>query len=207
MQGKVKTMQKASKGRFGYFRYERMRRLLLTIITVLLPAAVFVAGIIVYGTEKNLLTVISLVLVIPFAMAFVSLVMVYTHSSIPEEEYREIEEHAGTLTMAYELYVTHETASTMVDAFAICGNTVVGLVTEKKGDPKFTADYIKKVLRSNGIGSSVTLMTDRRHFLERLDSMNEHSESLRDVKFKPDSRYPDYDLEQTIWMFLTQISL
>lgn len=200
-------MQKATKGQFGYFRYERMRRLLITIITVLFPAAVFVAGIIVYGTEKNLLTVIALVLVIPFAMAFVSLVMVYTHSSISEEEYKEIEEHAGTLTMAYELYVTHETASTMVDAFAICGNTVVGLVTEKKGDPKFTADYIKKVLRSNGIGSNVALMTDRKHFLERLDSMNEHSESLRDVKFKPDSRYPDYDLEQTIWIFLTQISL
>ena len=200
-------MQKATKGQFGYFRYERMRRLLITIITVLFPAAVFVAGIIVYGTERNLLTVIALVLVIPFAMAFVSLVMVYTHSSISEEEYKEIEEHAGTLTMAYELYVTHETASTMVDAFAICGNTVVGLVTEKKGDPKFTADYIKKVLRSNGIGSNVALMTDRKHFLERLDSMNEHSESLRDVKFKPDSRYPDYDLEQTIWMFLTQISL
>ena len=200
-------MQKATKGQFGYFRYERMRRLLITIITVLFPAAVFVAGIIVYGTERNLLTVIALVLVIPFAMAFVSLVMVYTHSSISEEEYKEIEEHAGTLTMAYELYVTHETASTMVDAFAICGNTIVGLVTEKKGDPKFTADYIKKVLRSNGIGSNVALMTDRKHFLERLDSMNEHSESLRDVKFKPDSRYPDYDLEQTIWMFLTQISL
>lgn len=200
-------MQKATKGQFGYFRYERMRRLLITIITVLFPAAVFVAGIIVYGTERNLLTVIALVLVIPFAMAFVSLVMVYTHSSISEEEYKEIEEHAGTLTMAYELYVTHETASTMVDAFAICGNTVVGLVTEKKGDPKFTADYIKKVLRSNGIGSNVALMTDRKHFMERLDSMNEHSESLRDVKFKPDSRYPDYDLEQTIWIFLTQISL
>lgn len=200
-------MQKATKGQFGYFRYERMRRLLITIITVLFPAAVFVAGIIVYGTERNLLTVIALVLVIPFAMAFVSLVMVYTHSSIPEDEYKEIEKHAGTLTMAYELYVTHETASTMVDAFAICGNTVVGLVTEKKGDPKFTADYIKKVLRSNGIGSNVALMTDQKHFLERLDSMNEHSESLRDVKFKPDSRYPDYDLEQTIWIFLTQISL
>ena len=200
-------MQKATKGQFGYFRFERMRRLLITIITVLFPAAVFVAGIIVYGTERNLLTVIALVLVIPFAMAFVSLVMVYTHSSIPEDEYKEIEEHAGTLTMAYELYVTHETASTMVDAFAIWGNTVVGLVTEKKGDPKFTADYIKKVLRSNGIGSNVALMTDRKHFLERLDSMNEHSESLRDVKFKPDSRYPDYDLEQTIWILLTQISL
>ena len=200
-------MQKATKGQFGYFRYETMRRLLITIITVLFPAAVFMAGIIVYGTERNLLTVIALVLVIPFAMAFVSLVMVYTHSSISEEEYKEIEEHAGTLTMAYELYVTHETASTMVDAFAICGNTVVGLVTEKKGDPKFTADYIKKMLRSNGIGSNVALMTDRKHFLERLDSMNEHSESLRDVKFKPDSRYPDYDLEQTIWIFLTQISL
>ena len=200
-------MQKASKGQFGYFRYERIRRLIITIITVLLPATIFVAGIIAYGTEKNLLTVMALVLVIPFAMAFVSLIMVCTHSSIPEDVHREIEEHAGSLTMAYELYVTHETASTMVDAFAICGNTVVGLVTEKKGDPKFTADYIKKVLRSNGIGANVSLMTDRKHFLERLDSMNEHEESLRDVKFKPDSRYPDYDLEQTIWMFLTQISL
>jgi hypothetical protein len=200
-------MQKVSKGQYGYFRYERKRRLVITILLFLIPALVFLVGILMFGSQKNLLTVLALVLVIPFAMAFVSLVMVYTHSSIPEEEYREIEEHAGTLTMAYELYVTHEEASTMVDAFAICGNTVVGLVTDKKGDPKFTADYIKKVLRANGIGSNVTLMTDRKHFIERLDSMNEHAGSLRDVKFKPDSRYPDYDLEQTIWIFLASISL
>lgn len=200
-------MQKVSKGEYGYFRYERKRRLLITILSFLLPALIFLAGILIYGSEKSLLTVLALVLVIPFAMAFVSLVMVFTHASIPEEEYREIEEHAGTLTMAYELYVTHEKASTMVDAAAICGNTVVGLVTDKKGDPKFTADYIKKVLRSNGISGSVTLMTDKKHFIERLDSMNDHADSLRDVKFRPDSRYPDYDLEQTIWMFLVSISL
>lgn len=200
-------MQKVTKGQFGYFRYERTRRLLITILTILLPATIFVAGILIYGSEKNLLTVLSLVLVIPFAMAFVSLIMVYTHKSIPEDLYREVEDHAGTLMTVYELYVTHEEASTMVDAAAICGNTVVGLVTEKRGDPKFTADYIKKVLRSNGIGSNVTLMTDRKHFIERLDTMNEHADTLRDVKFKPDSRYPDYDIEQTIWMFLTQISL
>lgn len=200
-------MQKVSKGEYGYFRYERKRRLLITILSFLLPALIFLAGILIYGSEKSLLTVLALVLVIPFAMAFVSLVMVFTHASIPEEEYREIEEHAGTLTMAYELYVTHEKASTMVDAFAICGNTVVGLVTDKKGDPKFTADYVKKVLRSNGISGSVTLMTDKKHFIERLDSMNDHADSLRDVKFRPDSRYPDYDLEQTIWMFLVSISL
>ncbi len=200
-------MQKVSKGEYGYFRYERKRRLLITILSFLLPALIFLAGILIYGSEKSLLTVLALVLVIPFAMAFVSLVMVFTHASIPEEEYREIEEHAGTLTMAYELYVTHEKASTMVDAAAICGNTVVGLVTDKKGDPKFTADYVKKVLRSNGISGSVTLMTDKKHFIERLDSMNDHADSLRDVKFRPDSRYPDYDLEQTIWMFLVSISL
>ena len=64
-------MQKATKGQFGYFRYERMRRLLITIITVLFPAAVFVAGIIVYGTERNLLTVIALVLGIPESKGFI----------------------------------------------------------------------------------------------------------------------------------------
>ena len=36
-------------------------------------------------------------------------------------------------------------------------------------------------------------------FLERLDSMNEHKESLRNgIKFTPDERYPDLSREELI---------
>ena len=110
--------------------------------------------------------------------------------------------------MAYELYVTHEKASTYVDAVAICGNNVVGFVSDPKADAAFTQEYIKKTLRSAGYSVNVNLMTNRDKFIERMDSLNEHAESLREgISFRPDSRYPDYNREEVIWAILTEISL
>ena len=141
-------------------------------------------------------------------MSLVSVIMVFLHDSLPEEEYREISSHTGSLLMAYELYVTHEKASTYVDACAICGNNVVGFVSNPKADAAFTQEYIKKTLRGAGYSVNVNLMTNREKFIERMDSLNEHADSLREgIAFRPDSRYPDYNREEVIWTILTEISL
>ena len=199
---------KASKGERGYFRYERRRRALITAGLLLLPVIILVTGILLTGTTKNLFTVIGLVSMIPFALALTNAVPVFLHKSLPDEEYDAIRAHEGTLLMAYELFVTHSKASTMVDAFAICGGNVVGYVSERSGDPKFTQDYVKRALRSAGHSADVKLMTDLRAFLARMDSLNEHAESIRkDFTYRPDPAYPDYNGEELIWNTLAQISL
>ena len=96
-------MTKASKGEYGYFRYERKRRLLITLALLLVPVTLFLIGFFVFGTEKNILLVFSMVTVIPFAMGVTGTVAVFLQKSIPEDVYQMIREHEGSLTMAYEL--------------------------------------------------------------------------------------------------------
>ncbi len=201
-------MLKAKKGEFGYFSYERWRRFLVTLILFAIPMLILISGIIYSGSEKNILTVVAIVGLIPFSMSFVSLIMVFLHHSISKEEYDAISPHEGSLTMAYELYVTNEAHSTMVDSIAVCGNTIVGFVTDKKGDMRFTQSYIEKILRANGFHVTVNLMDNLSHYLERLDSMNAHADSLRkDIPYTPDPKYPDYSREELVWHTLLQISL
>ncbi|MDO4803215.1 MAG: hypothetical protein Q4A32_00145 [Lachnospiraceae bacterium] len=201
-------MKKAGKGEYGYFRSERRKRSVVFVLMLAIPAIFMIIGILLNGTVRNLLTVVACVSLIPCAMSLVSVIMVFLHDSLPEEEYREISAHAGSLLMAFELYVTHEKASTYVDACAICGNNVVGYVSDQKANISFTQEYITKTLRQNGYSVSVNLMSSQDKFIERLDSLNEHAASLREgIADKPDSRYPDYNREEVIWMILTEISL
>ena len=201
-------MKKVSKGEYGYFRYERKRRTLMTLILLLIPVTIFLIGYFIFGTEKNLLMVLSMVMVIPFAMGVTGTVAVFTRKSMPEDVYQRIREHEGNLTMAYELYVTHEQASTTLDAVAICGKNLVAYVSDAKADAAFTQDYIKRTMRTAGYGMDVKLMKNLDKFIERLDSLNEHAESLREgIDFTPDSQYPEYTREQMVWLTLAQISL
>ena len=198
-------MKRASKGEYGYFRYERKRRALMTFILLLIPVTLFLIGFFIFGTEKNILLIFSMVMVIPFAMGVTGTVAVFLQKSIPEDVYQRIREHEGSLTMAYELYVTNEKASTMLDATAICGKNLVAYVSNEKADTAFMQDYIKRTMRTAGYGMDVKNLDK---FIERMDSMNEHAESLReDIAFTPDSQYPDYTREQMVWLTLTQISL
>ena len=201
-------MKKACKGEYGYFKSERLRRFFVSLGILAVPALILITGILYFGTEKNIMTVVAIVGFIPFAMSIVGLIMVFLHKSLPAEEYEKISPHEGTLTVSYELYVTSEKYSTMIDCAAICGNTVVGYVTDKKGNMPFTQDQVQKVLRANGFHVTVNLLDNIDHFTERLDSMNSHADYLRkDLTFTPDPKYPDFSREEMIQHILFQISL
>ena len=202
-------MKKAYKGEIGYFRHERMRRSLLSFLLLLVPVIILVSSFLYFGNQKNLMTVIGLVAFIPFAMQLTTTVAVFLHKSLPDEEAAAIKEHVGSLLMAYELFVTNEKGSTMADAFAICGSSVAGLVTEKKGSPDITKTHIEKTLRANGYKVTVQFFTELKPFLKRMDDMSARAESLRESAgtFKPDERYPDYTREEMIWHLLLRLSL
>ena len=110
--------------------------------------------------------------------------------------------------MAYELYLTSYEKSGGVDAVAICGNQVVGYSTDKKADLAFLERQVQQILQQNGYGVKVKFLRELKPFLERLDSMNLHRESLeKDIKFKLDERYPDLTRDELIKHTILAISL
>ena len=84
--------------------------------------------------------------------------------------------------MAYEMYMTfYEKKMHHRCHLLVCGNTVVGYTSDPRCDTTFmAAEAQKHGSQGNGYKVDVKILEELRPFLERLDSMNEHKESLEE---------------------------
>ncbi len=201
-------MKKARKGEWGYFASERKRRIIMTCAIFGIAFFILITSALYFKTRRNIMTIVAMVAMIPGSMSLVSVIMFMMRKSLPEEEYRELNSHVGNLTAAYELYLTSQNQNALVDCLVICGNEVVGYISDKKSDPRFAADHLQKMLRADGFKTSVHMLTDIRKFTERMDSLNAHADELRSgLSFKPDPAYEGYGREDMIRHCALNVSL
>lgn len=194
-----KTHRFTPKGDFGYVYSERKKRILITAILFAVPLLVFFSALIFFHTRLTVWTVISVVGCLPACKSLVSLIMIYRAKPMDPTVYRQIQQHAGQLVMSYEMYMTFYEKSACIDAFAICGNVVVGFSSDPKIDAAYIEKEAQKIIRGNGFKATVKIFTKLDPFLERLDSMNSHRESLEEgIKFRPDEKYPDLSRNELI---------
>ena len=199
---------KTNKGQYGYFKSEKKKRLLITVILFAVPLLIFFTGLIYFGKRENLFTIVAVVGCLPACKSLVGLIMACMQKSLPQSEYDKIRAKAGDLTVIYEMYITSNEKSGYVDAFAICGNQVVGYTSSPKTDVKFIADFVQRILHQNGYGVTVRILKELNPYLERLQSMQKNRESLeKDIAFQPDERYPELSREELIKHTILAISL
>ena len=169
---KTKKRNSSRKGDYGYLASEKKRRILITAVLFAVPLLIFFSAMLYFHTRLTIWTVIAVVGCLPACKSLVSLIMIFRARQVETSVYRRIHEHAGELTMSYEMYMTFYEKSANIDAFAICGNTVK---------------------------ATVKIFTRLDPFLERLDSMNAHKESLEEgIKFRPDEKYPELSRNELI---------
>ncbi len=201
-------MKKARKGQWGYFNAERIRRILMTAVIFGAAFLILFTSAAYFGTKRNIMTVVAMVCMVPGAMSLVGVIMFAMRKSLPEEEYRALSAHEGSLTAAYEMYLTSNEQNALVDCIVICGNEVVGYISDGKSDPRFAADHVQKMLRADGFRTSVHMLTDLKKFTDRMDGLNEHAPELRKgLSFKPQPAYEGYGREDMIRHCILQISL
>ena len=196
---KKSTGKSAKKGEFGYIAAEKKRKLILTAILFAVPLLIFFTAFIYFKTRLTIWTVIAVVGCLPACKMMVNLIMLFRSPSMEPSVYDQIQEHCGDLVMSYEMYMTFYEKSAFIDAFAICGNLVVGYSSDPKIDGAFMETEAQKILKGNGYLATVKIFKDLKPFLERMDSMNEHRESLEEgIKFRPDERYPELSRNELI---------
>ena len=187
------------KGEYGYLAAEKKRRILITAILFSVPLLIFFSAILYFHTRLTVWTVVAVVGCLPACKSLVSLIMIFRAKPVSADVYHKIHEHAGELTMSYEMYMTFYEKSANIDAFAICGNTVAGYSSDPRIDASFMEKECQKILRGNGFKATVKIFTRLDPFLERLDSMNAHKESLEEgIKFRPDEKYPELSRNELI---------
>lgn len=179
---------KIKKGDVGYIHSQKIKRLITTLILFAIPVIIFVSGYLYHGTRENVLTVVAIVGCLPACKSTVGLVMMMLQKAKPHSYYEEILQHAGSLTMVYEMIFTTYEKNVRVDAAVICGNTVVCLTDkETHEEVSFIENHLTKMLRHNEYPLSVHALTSKEKFLDRLDSLNknkENTESAADASRK-----------------------
>ncbi|MDO5363152.1 MAG: hypothetical protein Q4F03_11005 [Eubacteriales bacterium] len=194
-----KKKQKIKKGDYGYFKAEKKKQLFITFVLFAVPLGIFFSAWVYHKSRLTIWTVISVVGCLPACKALVNLIMILRCRPMDESLYLKIREHQGSLVMAYEMYMTFYEKSGYIDAVAVCGNTVACYSSDPKIDAGFMGEQAQQIVRKNGYKVTIKIFTDLKPFLERLDSMNEHRESLEaDIKFTPDERYPEFSRNEMI---------
>lgn len=195
----TKKKKRVEKGEFGYFASEKKYRFLITFVLFAVPLLIFFSAWIYLKTRLTVWTVVAVVGCLPACKQLVGLIMMLLRKPMDAELYQTIRAHQGELVMSYEMYMTFYEKSAYIDAFAICGNTVVGYSSDPKIDTDFMAQEAQKIIRKNGYKADVKILKELKPFLERLDSMNEHREALESgIKFVPDDRYPGLSRNEMI---------
>lgn len=196
------------KGNIGYIASEKKKRILITAALFAVPLLIFFSALLFFHTRLTVWTVIAVVGCLPACKSLVSLIMIFRAKPADPAVYRQIREHAGQLVMSYEMYMTFYEKSASIDAFAICGNNVVGFSSDPKIDAAFMEREAQKIIRGNGYKVTVKLFTRLDAFLERLDSMNAHRESLEEgIRFRPDEKYPELTRNELIRHTILSICL
>ena len=195
---------KIRKGDYGYIRREKKKRLLVTLGLFVLPAIVFIVGLVLAdGNKSNIFTVVAVVGCLPGCRAAVGFIMMVMQKPVDKAVYDAIEAKKGKLLMGYEMYITQEKSSLMIEEG--CWNSECRKIhiyqfacyTTRAKDQKQIEDcttYLNKIIRANGYKCHVKIFDREKAFLERLDSLNRNYDELEksaSENFKPDERYPD----------------
>lgn len=172
---------KIKKGDVGYIQAQKRKRVVTTILFFLIPVVIFVSGYLYHGTRENVLTVVSIVGCLPACKSLVGVIMIMMQKTKPREYYQEILQHAGDLTMAYEMIFTTYEKNVRIDAAAICGSMIVCFADqEAQGQVSFITEHLTKMLKHNGYPTSVHVLTSKDKFIDRLDSLNKNKKSLEE---------------------------
>lgn len=199
-------MKKVKKGNYGYIRYERKKRLLVTLVMFAIPLVIYVTGYIQTKTRLNLFTFVAILGCLPASRSMVGQIMIFMQKPVGQEQYEREQKAAGSLLAGYEMIFTAYEHTTLVTALVICGAHVVCHTMDDKMDPASLEKHISRLLAANGFSDAqVKVLKDEKTYLQRVADLNRKQEQLRGTEMDPN--HPTWTYEEGIYQTLLAICL
>lgn len=180
---KEKNRKVPCKGERGYIGFRKKMSLLLSLSLAFVGAAIFVAGLLIFETKGNVLTIVGILFVLPMARALTYLILVFPYKDVTEEAEKEVLEYAkGGSVVYHNIVLTSSERAMNLDHLVITGNKVLGYVGNKKTPTAKTAEYLADYVRRKGFGYKVTVTDEHTKFLSLLKSSDSVDRSLFDTE-------------------------
>lgn len=142
-------MKLPEKGSFGYFDKKKKITLTAAIVSFLIVAAIYAAGIFTYHTNKSVFTVIAALSVLPAAKIFVSFLVIARCHSLSIEKKEELCALTANLKecrILYDILLASEEKPLAAGTVVILGGHILLYSDVQKTDAQAVENYIKKIL-------------------------------------------------------------
>ena len=148
-------MFKNKKGNYQYLKKEPIRVGIITILMFLLAAGVWYIGYAMTKDIKNILTVVSMLGMLPACRSLVNMIMLFKaekHSCKPED-FLEIEKAIGDheIIHGYDLYLTSEKKFFPINALFVDDNNLYCFIPDKNVSKEDLKKHIELYMNKNGI--------------------------------------------------------
>lgn len=163
-----KLKMKFEKGESGYLKERQKRGWLYVILFAAIIAALLIIGLIIWGSNQNILTVAAIVMVLPAAHFAVNLIMIATKKPSSAEIMRLTDESAPDLIRLYDLVIGTTKKPVGTEAVVISDSAVCIFETSKEVDVDFLTEQVNNFLHGDSIFINVNVYTDRTKFLNRI---------------------------------------
>ncbi len=168
-----KIIKSAEKGTFGYLKTKRNHVMIATIITFAISLSLFTAGIITTGSEKNLLTIVAVLGMLPASKSLVSLIMYLKASCCSDAAQKAVAAAEGNLIGMYDLYFTTYQKNYPVSHMVVEGKNICGFA-EKSFDTNACEEHLETILKQSGYKDlTIKIFTDIAKYTDRLSQLND----------------------------------
>ncbi len=197
------------KGDYGYYSYEKKRRVAIVAFLLGVCLLVFFTGLIMTGTRKNLFTLVAILGVLPTAKWATSMIMILLQKPVDRKVYDVTEQIAGDLTHGYELCVTAYEGRLSLDAVVVCGNSIAAYSSAEKGRFEFMETHMRKIIHGNGLGNPALKIFRRfDQYQERITQLASDPERYREgLRYVPDEQHEGETRDEAVLRIIKSISI
>ncbi len=178
---------KLTKGEYGYITYRKKVQLIKVAVGIILVAAVLITGIVTTGSKNNLLTIGSILLVLPTANFLVNLIAMLPFKKLDEGSYDEFMEASKGKITSCDMIVTANQKLVPIQLAVIYKNGIVAYTNSKKINRKEAEENMNKLLKNIGCSATIRILNEWKPFIRQVQSIElpeneEETASLNEVR-------------------------
>ena len=176
-------MKKKQKGEYGYPAYQTRFVIARTVCYFALAIAIFILGYVSTGTRENLLTVVSVLGLLPASKSLVSVIMYLRMPKFGKAVYDRLSAAAEGMSALYSMYLTSYKKNFPVSCFCVAGGNIIGYTEFKECDTAACEEHIRGLLKQNGFKNITVKIfgaNEQRNFEDRLSQLRRFDEQGRE---------------------------
>ncbi|MBQ8597455.1 MAG: hypothetical protein IJ409_06675 [Lachnospiraceae bacterium] len=185
-------MKKAVKGNFGYLSAKRTQVIIRTVIFFAISAALYIAGYVTTGSNKNLLTIVAVLGLLPASKSLVNMIMLIRATGCSNEAREAVEPLEGRLIGMYDMYFTSYKMNFAISHMIVEGKVILGYTEDAKCDCRACEEHLDTMLKQGGF-KDITIRIS--------DDLNTYCEQLKNLNAKEQENNPEKDDEVRVVLY------